>query len=100
MFNKIIKELKESNTYFNVQKPQYINRSRANGINEYEFRIDDNMDDSRENIWFFSNEFEVVLKKYMMENNLDKLNYEQIYCIFYNTKDNLKDLSWITKGYF
>ena len=109
MHKKIVKKLVENKNYFNEQKN--IICSRTIGINDYGFRYDDNYCKDRQNIWFFSNDFEKILiddkndkfddknDKYKENNTKKQIDQDDIQKLFYENKDKLKDLSWIIYKY-
>ena len=103
MHKKIVKELVETKSYFT--ELNNISYSRTIGINDYAFMNDDNYIPDRENIWYFSNQFEEIIHKYKQINKLDekeinKLDEREIKKIFNENKDKLTDLAWIKCKYF
>jgi hypothetical protein len=111
MYKKIVSNLVSTNCYFNQQTD--VRCSRALGINEYGFRCDENSIEHRENVWYFSNEFETILLNYSKNSkqtdetrSTDKKTTTKIDTImdiekiFYQNIDKLKDLSWIIVDYY
>jgi hypothetical protein len=116
MHKKIVKKLVENKHYFKEQSG--ITYSRSIGINDYGFMCDDNLIYDRQNIWYFSNDFEKILIDYKNDkkpikideftsenqNSNTKINqkidFNDIQKLFYKNKDELKDLSWIIVDYY
>ena len=84
-------------------------------INEYGFRCDENSNEHRENVWYFSNEFKTILLNYSKKSKqtdetmttdketttkIDTIMDMDIEKIFYQNIDKLKDLSWIVVDYY
>lgn len=98
MHKKIVKELIETNSYFT--ELDNVSYSRTIGINDYGFRYDENYISDRQNIIYFSNQFEEIINKYKEENKKNKIDEMEIKKLFYENKDKLIDLAWINVGYF
>lgn len=110
MHKKIVKKLVENKNYFNEQ--ENISSSRIIGINDYGIRYDLDYRQDRQNIWYFSNDFEKILidykndkfddknDKYKDNNTKKQIYQDDIPKLFYENKEKLKDLSWIIVDYF
>ncbi len=77
----------------------YVEKSRPISINQYGFFINEDMNEHRVNVRYYSNDFEEVLNKYRSETN-SILSIDRIQSIFNKEKDNLKHLSWRVDGYY
>ena len=114
MHKKIVNELVSNNQYFTEQSTfEYSNHV---GINDHYFMCDEKYDGYRQNIWYFSNEFEKILTDYknnkksicddesisLNTNRLSKkdIDYDDVKKLFIENKDKLKDLAWIIVGYY
>lgn len=100
-FNRIVSRLTENGQYFTEKNPEHIKYRRWTGINNYGFIRDEYFQDTRENIHFFSYEFETILKQELeLQNKTVKSNTYIVYEIFRKHKDSLKDLAWIIDDYY
>jgi hypothetical protein len=120
MFKKIIKEQVEKGVYF--KEINEISYTRDVGINDYGFLSDDNYIQNRQNIWYFSYDFEKILYDYKKSKELLKkkipndykkskglltkelfkkeIRPNEIMFLFFEHKNNLNDLCWIIKDYY
>ena len=98
-FNHIVNRLTKNGQYFTQINPEYIKYRRWSGINSYGFIRDEDLHYNRENIHFFSYEFETILERELQNKNIKK-NSHIVYEIFRKHKDGLKDLAWIIDDYY
>ena len=75
--------------------PERVTSRRTIGINEYLFDISLEVDESRENIHYFSDEFNKIVKFEEGRNNICKIQE-----LFYEMKNNLLDLEWFVDDYY
>ena len=71
-------------------------KCRAVGINKWGFWIDCDLRRDRANVWYYSNDFDELIRK----QNIDINDVSAIQKVFYSEKDNLKHLSWGIVGYY
>jgi len=105
MHKRIVKKLVENKSYFT--ELDKVSCSRIIGINEYSLPYDDDERFDRQNLWYFSDDFEIILNNYLA-NKTEKsteitkniINPYEITKLFNDNKNNLIDLSWIIVDYF
>jgi hypothetical protein len=85
---------------YNGWKPSKIEYFRDVGINKYSFIINDDDLSTRENLWYFSNEFEEIIKNYKILNNIKNIQDREIESLFIKYKNELKDLESMIDGYY